>query len=139
MTLDPLAPYAIDQPLTEEEQQFLEFLRTSEGGEEHLNSIKEAGVEIQELESVLYLVPGSGEHKVIEQLLDQTLNPFTVKLHGQGHSGLAFGASAFSIRVGTYSLGSNHPSTLTSYNNLAFCLDKLGRAAEALPLFEQTL
>jgi tetratricopeptide (TPR) repeat protein len=36
-------------------------------------------------------------------------------------------------------LGPDHPDTLTSRNNLAGCLEWVGRAGAALPLYEQTL
>ena len=36
-------------------------------------------------------------------------------------------------------LGPDHPSTMTSRNNLAFAYRAAGRAAEAIPLFERTL
>ena len=36
-------------------------------------------------------------------------------------------------------LGTDHPSTLTSRNNLAYCLETLGRADEALPIHQRTL
>ena len=36
-------------------------------------------------------------------------------------------------------LGPDHPDTLTSRNNLALAYQEAGRAAEAIPLHEQTL
>jgi tetratricopeptide (TPR) repeat protein len=36
-------------------------------------------------------------------------------------------------------LGEQHPSTATSYNNVAFCLQEQGKAAQALPLHEKAL
>jgi len=36
-------------------------------------------------------------------------------------------------------LGQDHPDTLTSRNNLALAYQDAGRAAEAIPPFEQTL
>jgi hypothetical protein len=36
-------------------------------------------------------------------------------------------------------LGETHPSTLTSRNSLAAAYRAVGRAAEAIPLFERTL
>ena len=36
-------------------------------------------------------------------------------------------------------LGPDHPDTLTSRNNLAAAYQAAGRAAEAIPLYEQTL
>ena len=36
-------------------------------------------------------------------------------------------------------LGADHPTTLTSRNNLALAYQETGRAAEAIPLFERAL
>jgi tetratricopeptide (TPR) repeat protein len=36
-------------------------------------------------------------------------------------------------------LGEEHPETATSYNNVASCLDALGKAQEALPLYRKAL
>ena len=36
-------------------------------------------------------------------------------------------------------LGEDHPDTAASYNNLAYCLNSLGTAAQALPRYEKAL
>ncbi len=140
MTTDHLAPYAIDQPLTEEELQLIETLRTCEGGESHLEALEAAGVQLEASGTDgTRIVSWDADVEVIEKLLQQSLFPLSASLYQQGQPGLAMGAAGLALRVGQTALVPDHPDTLASRNTLAVCLGSLGRSAEALPLHERTL
>ncbi|MDC1287504.1 tetratricopeptide repeat protein [Gammaproteobacteria bacterium] len=140
MTDDPLAPYAIDQPLTEEEQQLIEMLQTNEGGESVLEALDAAGAHLETSGgNGLRLAPWNGGPVVVEQLLQQALLPLSANLYQQGQAGLALGAAGLALRLGLVALGLNHADVLSSLNNLAACLRSVGTMGEVLPLYERTL
>ncbi|MES9900841.1 MAG: tetratricopeptide repeat protein [Sedimenticola sp.] len=123
---DPQAPYRADSPL-------------SEGELGLISALVEQGVIDQPLIIQKNNKSLLAEEQVINTETLSHLNQGAVKAYSVGKSDIAALTAALALRFGLIGLGDKHPDTLTSLNNLAACLDTLGRAGEALPLFQQTL
>ncbi|MFE9925761.1 tetratricopeptide repeat protein [Streptomyces sp. NPDC005774] len=70
---------------------------------------------------------------------DLLLNQTAIYLQGQGQITQAIAYKRRSLDASTRLHGPDHPSTLTSRNNLASAYEAAGDLGRAIPLFEQTL
>jgi hypothetical protein len=71
--------------------------------------------------------------------LSHLLSAADIYLDGSGDTAGALASSRHAMEINERLLGAEHPQTLTSVNNLAYCLRALGDAAGALPLLRRTL
>ncbi|MES9900836.1 MAG: tetratricopeptide repeat protein [Sedimenticola sp.] len=123
---DPLALYRADQPLSEEELGLISTFVEHE--------VIDPPQTIQK-DNEMFLA----EKQVVDTKTLFCLDKVTTKAYSNGEYNKAVLAATLALRLGLIGLSEKHPDTLSSLNNLAGCLQALGRAGESLPLFEQAL
>ena len=139
MTHDTITPYQLDQPLTAEEVQLIDILHTVENGESYLQAIDSIGARLEPADGGrLRLVSKHLHTDEVEAVIRQLLL-LSQHLRQQGHIQMALGAAGLALRLNILVLSPEHPNMQGCVNELATCLESLGRAGEALPLYQATL
>ena len=86
---------------------------------------------------IAVIAPSTARAQSADELA--ALNRQVVQLHGQGKYAEACALAEQVLAARERVLGPEHPSTLSSVNNLAALYDAQGRYGEAEPLFRRAL
>jgi tetratricopeptide (TPR) repeat protein len=137
MNTDPLSPYTMDGPLSDEEIEAVRLL--PEIAPDLWGMMQELNVCLEkQSENKLFLRANLSNSDATNSFMIRFF-ALSFDVYQSGNYNLSLGLISIVLRLTLHMVGEHNNDTLGAINGTAFCLNNLGRQSEALPLFKKVL